>query len=54
MSHIISFLVLIDFMAMVISFFILMTRLLPKIWLDEIAKGTASFLLAGGILRITM
>ena len=52
MSNIISVLLAVDFMLLVISFFTLMVKLLPTVWLDEIAKATASILLAGTVIKM--
>lgn len=51
MSHLISMFVALDFMVLTISFFVLMTKLLPKIWLDEIAKMSAAVLLSASIIK---
>lgn len=40
-----------DFLLLTISFFTLMVKLLPKIWLDEIAKLTTAMLVSAALLR---
>lgn len=51
MSHFVTMLFALDFMVLTISFFVLMTKLLPKIWLDEIAKMTAAVLLSASVIK---
>lgn len=51
MSHFVSMFIALDFMLLTVSFFVLMTKLLPKIWLDEIAKMTAAVLLAASVIK---
>lgn len=46
-----SLFIAVDFLILTISFFTLMVKLMPKIWLDEIAKFSASVLLSAAILR---
>ena len=41
----------IDFLMLTISFSTLMIKLLPKVWLDEIAKLTAAMLVSAALLR---
>ena len=41
----------IDFLVLTISFATLMIKLLPKVWLDEIAKLTAAMLVSAALLR---
>ena len=40
-----------DFLIMTISFFTLMIKLLPKVWLDEIAKMTAAIMMSAAVLK---
>lgn len=40
-----------DFLMLTVSFSILMIKLLPKVWLDEIAKLTAAMLVSAALLR---
>lgn len=51
MSNLISMFIALDFLVLTVSFFVLMTKLLPKIWLDEIAKMTAAVLLSASIIK---
>jgi hypothetical protein len=49
--NLISLFIGLDFLVLTISFFVLMTKLLPKVWLDEIAKMTTAVLLSASIIK---
>lgn len=51
-SHkLLSLFIALDFLILTVSFFTLMIKLLPKVWLDEIAKLTAAIMMSAAVLK---
>lgn len=51
-SHkLLSLFIGLDFIILTVSFFTLMIKLLPRIWLDEIAKMTAAVMMSAAVLK---